>query len=968
MSILDRLHQQIERARFADFCPVRYEERGLYRMQDGHIGRCYLAMPISGASQSTQRALETMLDLDFPTGTIIQFQNWALPGSMDTVQQWTEDRATTPGHARAKALDAMISELFNEFRFKPPFNNGKSGATRFLLLAIKIPADGDIDRNPEELATLEALMSQFVEGLQVAGLHYSGVNAQTYLNLMSHLFDPWEKYGPEYSDTRYINEQLEVPGNRISLSRKRGLHFRRQRIDGTVSRVNVGIISVARWPKRTTLALMNHLIGDPSGLQNQISVPHVLSSSIRYFDRADGLAEVKKKAAVVAFNSIGNSMKWMPGLKAKADGFQILLQSVEADKKRLVGVATGIILVHPSRKQLDLAIGRTLAYYGSLGVFAGKESFITFPSLTNHLPLWPTFASSKGLSRNLTLSTAQAAQFLPVFGDWIGTTSPSAKGHLNGMLMLTRRNEPCSFNVFSPAHASPNFVMVAQTGGGKSFAAQYMVETQLALGTRVWVMDAGRSYLKLAAALNGDFRALTVDSDICLNPFTHVTIIEEDMPILTVCIMTMCDRSGDMFRGERGALMKGTLASAIRSCWTTYGNSLTVDHIYKFCQSQDNEVFKILAATLFDFSRQGPYGRWFNGQNNLQIDNVFTVLELEELKRQPDLQAVVLQMLVTQVSQQIYMNEGQRKMLVIDEALGLVKDPMMREFLEEAYEKFRKYGASIGLIAQDLVRLLNSPPGDAIRANAFTTFMLEQSSGTINKVKADAVFDLDEYTWQQIRDLHTVKGRYSEMMIVTKVGSGVVRIVLPAYHQLLYSSDADERTTIFDALKRGEDIDELILARVERDLKAKSARSDVRTVSTTPQPLNWSAEKSAEEADVAASWSPWNANILLPRGVAATEVSIDSDADTNGHPTTRVNGPRKRPSRVIAITSTLAILSFFAFVAFATKGLWFPRASIDNTKLKQPTSAPSTALTPASTPTTTPPTAASTTPMSTPAP
>lgn len=923
MSILDRLNQQIERARLADFCPVRYEERGLYRMEDGHIGRCYLAMPISGASQSTQRTLETMLDLDFPTGTIIQFQNWVLPGSMDTVQQWMEDRATTPGHARAKELDAKVAELFDGFRFKAPFNNGKSGATRFLLLAIKIPADADIDRNPEELATLEALMSQFVEGLQVAGLHYDSINAQSYLNLMTHLFDPWEKYGPEYSDTRYINEQLEVPGNRISLSRKRGLHFRRQRVNGSVSRVNVGIVSVARWPKITTLALMNHLIGDPAGLQNQISVPHVLSSSIRYFDRADGLAEIKKKAAVVAFNTIGSSMKWMPGLKAKSDGFQILLKSVDADKKRLVGVATAVILVHPSRKQIDLAVGRTLAHYGSMGVFAGKESFISFPSLVNHMPLWPTFATSKGLSRNLTLSTAQAAQFLPVFGDWIGTTSPSAKGHLNGMLLLTRRNEPCSFNVFSPAHANANFVMVAQTGGGKSFAAQYLVESQLALGTRLWVFDAGRSYLKLAATLDGDFRALTVDSDICINPFTHVKIIEEDLPILVVGIMTMCDRSGDMFRGERGALMKGTLSSVIRSCWTTFGNSLTVDHIYKFCQGQDGEIYKVLGATLFDFSRQGPYGRWFNGRNNLQIDNIFTVLELDELKGQPDLQAVVLQMLVMQISQQIYLNEGQRKMLVIDEALGFVRDPMMKEFLEEAYEKFRKYGASIGLIAQDLVRLLNSPPGDSIRANAFTTFMLEQSAGTINRIKADGVFDLDEYSWQQIRDLHTVKGRYSEMMIITKIGSGVARVVLPQYHQILYSSDDAERTSIFEALKRGEDIDELILDRVERALGAKSPLSSTEVAHASRRSDDGSREDQSKPKDsaIAQLRDPWNAASLL-RDPASVDTS---------HPLPKPDSlpsETRRPSMIV-VTTIVALVAVLAFAAFSTKNFWLSRETIN---------------------------------------
>ena len=920
MSTLARFTAITERTRLSEFCPVLAEEGGLFKMEDGHIGRVYVASAISGASEKTQATLETMLELDFPVGTVIQWQNWNMGGASETVRLWGRDRReVSGGNVQAASYDAKIEEAFQRHAKVAPLRNGRVATNRFLVLTIKIPADDEIDKMPEQLRALESLMTQYVEGVASTGAFFKSINAQAYLNLIHNIFSPDEPTGPEYNDRRYINEQIDAPGCRVLHDQKHGLHVRRN-IGGKTTRSFIGILSVAKWPKRMSLGLMNHLIGDPVGIQNQIVVPSILSTTIKFYDRASGLAMVKRRASATAFSTAGALLRWMPALAAKADGFQVVLASVEGDRKRVVGAATSLLLFSRSSRILDRAKGIVLGHWGSMGLVAGAESFIAFPAFWSHVPLWASFKGTVNLDRHHTMSSVHAAQILPVFGDWVGTTAPSQPGHLNGSLFLTRRGEPASYNVFSPAHSNANWVMIAQPGGGKSFAAQMMIGNQLALGTRVWVIDVGRSYLKQAAALNGEFRVFNDNSGICLNPFTHVKIIQDDLPTLSTIIATMCDSSGAMFGGERGALYRSTIAEAINSQWTVMSNALTPDHIYRFLRAQEDEISQNLSATLFPFSRQGPYGRWFNGVNNLTMNNQYTVLELEELRRQPHLQSVVLQMLMLQISQELYGNESQRKMVVIDESLDLVRDPMMADFFNEAFQKYRKYGGSIGLVAQDLIRLQESPVGHSVRANAYTFFLLEQKTATVMKLQNDKYFDLDEFGWNELRSLHTVRGQYSEVMVVTDAGNGVFRIVLPRELQLLFSSDETERKSIFDAMEAGQSVADVIARRVEAE-----ARQVVDAAAAAQE------ERATNRDSFAMTGGLASRPVSHTRLATPDDPHVDSprelDSDTGA--LTRPDALSKKPSRARAprrwsLIAAAALIPMTVIVIVAVVALYAP--------------------------------------------
>lgn len=59
------------------------------------------------------------------------------------------------------------------------------------------------------------------------------------------------------------------------------------------------------------------------------------------------------------------------------------------------------------------------------------------------------------------------------------------------------------------------------------------------MGAKVWVIDVGRSYLKQAKMLNGSFIEFGPESGICLNPFSRVVDIDEEVSLIQACIEKM---------------------------------------------------------------------------------------------------------------------------------------------------------------------------------------------------------------------------------------------------------------------------------------------------------------------------------------------------------------------------------------------------------------------------------------------
>ena len=197
-------------------------------------------------------------------------------------------------------------------------------------------------------------------------------------------------------------------------------------------------------------------------------------------------------------------------------------------------------------------------------------------------------------------------------------------------------------------------------------------------------------------------------------------------------------------------------------------------------------------------------GYWFDGVNNLDLTKDLVVLELEELKGKRTLQQVVLMQIISSIQREMYLSrDGRPKLLIIDEAWDLLDDPMVGRFMEHAYRRFRKYGGAAKIITQSIADLYRSSSGRAIADNSAYKFILRQTAESIDQVEREGYLALGPYGYYLLRTVHTVPGKYAEIMVYSNQGMGVTRLVVDRFSQVLFSTSGAERTEVITAIEAG---------------------------------------------------------------------------------------------------------------------------------------------------------------------
>jgi conjugal transfer ATP-binding protein TraC len=256
------------------------------------------------------------------------------------------------------------------------------------------------------------------------------------------------------------------------------------------------------------------------------------------------------------------------------------------------------------------------------------------------------------------------------------------------------------------------------------------------------------------------------------------------------------------------------LGEGIKAEWGRMGTKMTVTDVAAYLSKHEDQRVRDLGTMLFPFTRQGEYGSWFDGDNNLEFSRDYVVLELEELNAKRHLQQVVLLMLITKIQHEMFLSDlkgdARKKLLVIDEAWALLDDPGVGRFMETGYRRFRKYGGAALLCTQSLDEFYKSESGRAIAANSAFFLIMQQRAESIVAIQESKRLDLDEYTIDAMKTVHSVTDpkappgrRYSECMFYTPRGVGIGRLVVEPLSQVVYSSSGEERTVLLQQLRAG---------------------------------------------------------------------------------------------------------------------------------------------------------------------
>ncbi len=432
-----------------------------------------------------------------------------------------------------------------------------------------------------------------------------------------------------------------------------------------------------------------------------------------------------------------------------------------------------------------------------------ENRYIHLPSFLSILPMsWGKFANDlKDLGVLRTTLSSEAANFIPIQGEWRGTAH-------SGMLLMGRRGQLCNFNVFDGG-TNYNAIVVGESGSGKSVFMQELLLNNLGTGGRVYVIDVGGSFEKMCEVLEGQKIEFDKTEKLCLNPFSNIpTNDKEELSAYFGALKSIISTMAHPNEGTSD-LENALLEKAILSVWKEKKNQATITDVSQYLANQKELEAKNLSTMLGPFTKSGNYSEYFEGKANINFHNKMVLIELEQLKSMPELQSVIMQIFILEINRQIFLGDRKTPTIIcIDEAWDLLRAKQTGPFIETLARRLRKYNGSLVVGTQSVEDFYQSQGAMAAYDNSSWTCLLSQKQESIIAYAKKS--NCSDGQIEVLKSVRKKEGEYSEVMISSENGYSVSRLVLDPFSQLLYSTNADDRKKIDPYRKQGLSITEAI--------------------------------------------------------------------------------------------------------------------------------------------------------------
>lgn len=781
-------------------------------------------MPQSGADQ---RMAEVLLSLfaNCPAGAGVQFHLFASPHLRKSLQQYANLRSEDIDQAeKAKpwGRPARNENLFRHLarqRVKHMLRGAQKSLTsgfhytlRDFRLMMSVAVPGHVE-NLERRDQLLALRESMASTLRSASLPSRVCDAADLINWVALFTNPdrisqTDAPSLHYDDGRELRDQM-VDFDTIQDAHPGGLTFWKESSD---TRLEARFSSIKSFPEHHALWQMGALIGDLMQPALQYSAPFLLTMGVHILDPNATRSVVTANHVRATQNAKSKMADVMPDVGKKLQDWTSAAQTLDAGGG-LVSLYHQLALFAPP-EQAVAAQETANAIWRGRGFQLNGDTYMHRQALLASLPMTLSEAFHKDLSKMRRVSrktSANAVHLAPLIGEWRGTRSPC-------LVFGGRRGQLITLDLFDNDLGNPNAAIIGAPGSGKSVLMNEMAWSYRATGALVRMLDLGRSFEKLCSKAKGQYIEFTGKSNICVNPFTRIVDIREDIDMLVPGICKMASMQHMLEEVQYKAI-----SAMVLELFKAYGNDLTItalrdafkDGTLKELGLVNDQRIKDLSVMLNPYSKGGQYEGFMEGRNNVDFGNEFVVIEYEELKRRPDLHSVVNILMLYQITGEMYLTRDRRKTLFIDELkqhLGNtgVDDPIKAAVIEEAARRARKYGGSLITGTQSADDYYGSSQMEAAFNCSDWVFLLRQKPESIELLQRKGRLAMDEAKKRLLNSLRTEPNAFSELYISSPMGEGVARNILDPATLLLFSNTLEDNVPIDQLRAQGLSIDEAI--------------------------------------------------------------------------------------------------------------------------------------------------------------
>lgn len=811
-----RVRDFFDTHRLADLLPFEsYDPNSGLFYNDDSFGFAYELHPVTGADESSARILAGIFTQGLPDKISFQFTLWASPTVIPRLTHWARSRRPdSEGDERAPGRDDQRSHnIFRSLARRRVGYLGGGAHTSLLSTQPMLVRDYRLIVSvilPKPLPSRQVyaerqaqqLRKALLGSLQSAGLQGDFLDADGLVDIVDDILNPRggmeeKREAHRWDENTLIRDQVVRQDTSLLIGR-----------DGMMlNNTDVRCFSVRTYPTAWALWGMSELVGDFFQDALRIPCPFLFTVNIHIPDQVAAKNVTKLKAARATQASESPLGRFVPVWRDKKAEWDFVNKKVE-EGHTLCRVNHQLVLFAPPGEG-DTAANSVKSLFKSKGWDIVLDRFIQVHNLLSSLPftLSPTLVKEmEKLGRMRTMLTWTAANLLPVIGEWKGGGSPV-------LMLVGRRGQLFYTDPYDNDKGNYNVAVAAASGAGKSFFVQELALAIRGMGGRTWIIDVGRSYMRLAHIIGGMYLEFGPDSKINLNPFTHIEDwIDEGLPMLKPLLAQMASPSAPV-----GDIQASYIEQALNHAWATYKNDATITPVAQFLLNHSDPRAQDLGVQLYPYTKDGMYARFFEGPSTIAFDNPFVVLELGELNNKPDLQSVVVLILMMQIAQAMYLGDRSvRKMCIIDEAWRLMSGGNAGKFIEEGYRVARKHGGNFVTITQGIDDYYKSATATAALQNADWVYLLRQKPESIQQLAKSDRLVMNDFMSRALKSVDTKQGQYSELMVYGPSGWTIGRLVVDPFSEKLYSTKADEYEAIERMLAQGLTLEQAIEELVKR--------------------------------------------------------------------------------------------------------------------------------------------------------
>jgi hypothetical protein len=376
-------------------------------------------------------------------------------------------------------------------------------------------------------------------------------------------------------------------------------------------------------------------------------------------------------------------------------------RSVAAGAGRIYFVDTVFILEAPDRASLQERLETLNLEARSLGIELETAAFRMADAWTSALP----GARSRPIAERNLDSPSLAASLLHSASDLY-----EASGHLYGRARSS--GAPIVLDRF--AHESHNAIVLGMTGKGKTMFTGAEMARCFMRGIQVLAIDPIGDYRRLSDAVGGTHVELGTTGGI--NPFALTGAATEGAFAAKLAGLARLAgaMAGGLARDERPALDRALRATyemaGIGADPATHDRRppTLADLVAQLVEARGGQP---LAHRLERWAT-GSLAQIFTAEAALPLDRRLLIVGLSDIG-DPEVRDIA-QLVVLSVLWDAIRRDRKPKLVVIDEAWKVMRQPSGAEFVEELARSARHYGAGLQLSTQDIAEFLRSDYGEAI--------------------------------------------------------------------------------------------------------------------------------------------------------------------------------------------------------------------------------------------------------------